>query len=218
MRLSRVSGLVLALLVMNHSALTATPSDGLIPQGELQAEIRAAVAGLTVSRNEEERKTAVAAVVNLGQRPDIDRVQLVEQVAFFLAGAGGTEDAMGGALLFHVLEFQRDEVLAATLPHLVEAPPEQNKILRELAASTLAGGDSDPVSVVLEIEELRTGRPGGGTAPGTSDDATRRATMGDLLAALAGSHDPWVRAYGASVVSADPDLVSPEVRSRLTGK
>ena len=215
MRWCRLSGLVLVLLAMNHITLAATPSAGLIAQGEVQTEIRAVVAGLTGSRNEEQRQTAMTVAAELGQRPDGNRVQLVEQLAIFLAVAGGTEEAMGGALLFHALEFQRDEVLAATLPHLLAVPPEQSKILQERAATTLAAGGLDPVSVVLEIEELRAGRHGGGAAAGTADDATRRTAMGELLVTLAGSDDPWVKAYGAAVVSADPDLVSAEIRSRL---
>jgi hypothetical protein len=203
MRYRCVSVLVLVLIALTHVIPAATPSVGLVPHDGLQAEIRAAVVGLTGARTEEQRQVAVAAAKDLGRRDDIDRTRLLEQVAIFLAGAGGTEDAMGGALLFHALEFQRDEVLAATLPHLVEAAPEQNKILREFAASTVVAGSSDPVSVVLEIEELRTGQ------------AAHRGVMAGLLLDLAGSDDPWVRAYGAAVISADPELVSPEVGSRF---
>jgi hypothetical protein len=215
MRYRSVIVLVLVLIVLTHVIPAATPSVGLVPHDGLQAEIHTAVVGLTGAGTEEQRQVAVAAASDLGRRDDIDRTQLLEQVAIFLAGAGGTEDTMGGALLFHVLEFQRDEVLAATLPHLVEAAPEQNKILREFAASTVVAGCSDPVSVVLEIEELRTDRPHGGTVFGSSGQATRRGAMADLLLELAGSDDPWVRAYGAAVISADPELVSSEVRSRF---
>jgi len=127
---------------------------------------------------------------------------------------------MSGAILFRVLDFQRDEILEGTLPHLVAADPGLNKILRELAATTLAAdGSSDPVAVVLEIEAWRTGRATGASASGppaaTPADPAHRAGIGDLLGNVARGDDRWAKSYAAAVVAADPELVSPEVRSRL---
>jgi len=206
-----VWSLALALLTLMPIAFAASPDRGLLPDVGSQAEIRSAVHGLTESRTEDQRQAAVETVSDLGRRPTADRTHLLEQIAIFLAGAGGTEEAMGGAILLRVLDFQRDEILAATLPHMVAASPGLNKVLREIAATTMtaATGTEDPVSVVLEIEAWRA------TATGVVPDATQRAEIGSLLSDLAQEDNRWVRAYAAAVVATDPELVAPDVRRLL---
>jgi len=187
-------------------AFAAAPACGLIPDGGLQVEIKAAVAGMTGSRTQEQRQRAVEIASDLGDQPGVDRVHLLEQIAIFLASADGTEEAMGGAILLRVLDFPRREILAATLPHMVAANPDLNKVLREIAATTVvADADTgDPVAVVLEIEAWRT------TSGGRAPDTTRRAGIGRLLADLITDDNPWVRAYAGTVMAADPELVAPE--------
>ncbi len=203
--------MALALLTLMPMAFAAAPDRRLTPDGGLQAEITAVVLGMTGSHTAEQHQTAREIASELGHRPTADRVYLLEQVAIFLADAGGTEEAMGGALLLHVLDFQRLEILAAALPHMVAADPDLNKILRELVATTVLtdAGTDDPVGVVLEIEEWRA------TAARVAPDATRRAGIGLLLSDLAEDDNRWVRAYVRSVVAADPELVEPDVSHRL---
>jgi len=201
----------LALLILLPATLRAAPACGLRADGDLQTEIRSVVRGLTEPGAAEQHQAAVENATDLGQRPGTDRVHLLEQVAVFLSGAGGTEEAMGGALLFHILDFQREEILAATLPHLVAAAPGLNKVLRDLAATTVAAapGTGDPVSTILEIEAWRAPSAGTPGAPG------RRAEIGRMLGDLAANQNPSVRAYARAVVTDDPELVGPEVRKRL---
>lgn len=202
--------MALALLTLMPMAFAATPARRLAPDGGLQAEITAVVLGITGSHTAEQHQTAIETASKLGHRPTADRVYLLEQVAIFLADAGGTEEAMGGALLLHVLDFQRHEILAAALPHMVAANSDLNKILRELAATIVVTGacTEDPVGVVLEIEEWRA------TAARVAPDVTRRAEIGLLLSDLAEDDNRWVRAYVAAVVAADPELMKMDVSHR----
>jgi hypothetical protein len=211
---------VLTILVLGPWGVAAEPEAGLMPDSGLQGEIRGAVHGLVAAGTEEQRQTAIATASGLGQRSAAGRIRLLKQLSLFLAGSAGTEDAMGGALLLRVLDFQRDEILEATLPHLVAAAPDLNKTLRELAASMPApAGMDDPVAVVLEIEAWRTGRATGASASvppvASPADPGRREAIGNLLGDLSGDDNRWVKAYAAAAVAADPELVSPEVRRRL---
>lgn len=203
--------MAVALLTLTPMVFAAGPAGGLAPDDGLQAKIKAAVDGLTEAPTEEQRQEAVEITAILGDRPGAGRSRLLEQIAIFLANADGTEEAMGGAILLRFLDFQREEILPATLPHLVAASPDLNKILRDIAATTVvaSAGAVDPVNVILQIEQWRA------TPPEAATVAARRTEIGGLLNDLAGDDNRWVRAYAATVVASDPELVAPEVHRLL---
>ena len=168
-----------------------------------QDDIRAVVQELTEAGSDSQRQAAVEKAADLAGAGAAGRVELLQQMAFFLASATGTEEAMGGALLLHALEFQRDEILAATLPHMVEAGPKLNKVLREIAATAVNPDlQDDPIPAVLEVERLRTdagAETGTGAANRTPENA--RAML-LLLTRLEQDDNDWVRAYAAAVKEA----------------
>lgn len=166
--------------------------------GATQEDIRALVQELTDAGSEARRQAVFEDAADLAGEEAVRRVAFLEQLTLFLASATGTEEAMGGALLLHALEFQRDEILEATLPRMVEAGPKLNKVLREIAATAVRpdSGD-DPIVAVLEVERLRHNPDAGAGAENRKTENVREMLI--LLARLEQDDNTWVKAYAAAV-------------------
>ncbi len=171
----------------------------LAPDTAMQQALATSVMELIQARDEAGRVHAVEKAGDLAGTDAEGRVRLLQQLEIFLAGASGTEEAMGGALLLHALEFDRQEILAATLPYMVTAGPDLNKVLREVAATAAEDGrPDDPITLVLRAEDLRLGREPAATTEEEPESLT------DLLTRLARHESRWVRFYAGAARSALP--------------
>ncbi len=192
------AALLALLLTLGVAGLapSAGPPPGLVPDPAVQAAIGGAVDALNAGPGEVERREAVERAGDLAGSSPGGRVALLEQLQIFLSTARGTEEAMGSALLLHRLEFGRDEILAATLPHLVAAGPELNKVLREVASTVVdPDREDDPVALVLEAERLRRGE----RKPEPGGEESHELEV--LLRRLAQDDSPWVRRYAAAAAA-----------------
>jgi len=73
------------------------------------------------------------------------RGELLMEIAIFLRGAHGTEEAMGAALVLDQLGFTNEEKIAAVVPHLDTPDAALRRVLYDLLGTVdrLAGGEPD---------------------------------------------------------------------------
>jgi hypothetical protein len=200
-RTSRKTLLLLALAALFASGPSRAVDSGLMADPAVQSEIARAVETLNTASGAADRRQALQDARGLAGPDPEERTHLLEQLEIYLAGAVGTEQAMGGAVLLHALQFDREEIMAATLPHLVAADPALNKVLGEVAATAIeAGREDDPIALVLEAERLRLGEGDDGATP---DGRAER--LEGLLSLLAQDGSFWVRQY-AIAAAASPGM------------
>lgn len=114
----RIAFCLVALATLLAAPCAARPVAEPAPHPAAQAEIERVVATIVAANKGGPREQIPEMAGELQRLLDGGRESLLQQLALYMAGRAGNEQAMGAALLIDYYDFTQDEKIAALAPYL----------------------------------------------------------------------------------------------------